>query len=167
MVAFFAWVPVLFLMTVLQNLIPGMLSLHWLSLELSLLFVIYAGLYMSFFKGAALTLLAGFLVSTLTGTVTGLFMFVYVVMHGFAYLVSNRVYIEEPFFIILFTVLCAVLEGMMLVLINRYLLGAPAFYTTLQAMLPQVLILGLGSPLFFRACRNFEVLVHAQVVQPR
>lgn len=165
MISGLAWIPVLLLLIVAQKTLLDVFSFHLLSVELSLLFVVFAGFSMSVSKGGILTLVAGFLVGAMTGTVTGLFIFVYFSLFCFSTLVSTRVYIEQPYFIIVFTILCALLEGMMLLVINRYVLDAPALYPTLQAVLPQILILGLVSPFFFKVFRKFEVLVHAKTAQ--
>jgi len=166
MISALAWIPVLFLLVVVQKMIPDIFSFHLLSIELSLIFVVFSGFYMSVFRGGILTLLAGFFVGTLTGTVTGLFMFVYMILFCVSSLASAQVYIGQPYFIMIFTMFCAFLEGMILVMINRYVLGAPSFYPTLLAILPQIFILGLISPLFFKAFRRFEVVVHAKTAQP-
>jgi rod shape-determining protein MreD len=166
MISGLAWIPLLLLLVVVQKTMLDIFSFHLLSVELSLLFVVFAGFSMSVLKGGMLTLIAGFFVGALTGTVTGLFMFVYFTLFCFSTLVSNRVYFQQTYFIMVFTMFCALLEGIMLAVINRYVLGAPALYPTLQAVLPQVFILGLLSPFFFKAFRKFEVLVHAKTAQP-
>jgi rod shape-determining protein MreD len=166
MISGLAWIPVLLLLIVAQKTILDVFSFHLLSIELSLIFVVFAGFSMSIPKGGMLSLIAGFLVGVMTGTVTGLFMFVYFSLFCVSTLVSTRVYIEQPYFIMVFTIFCAFLEGMMLLVINRYILYASALYPTLQAVLPQILILGLVSPFFFRTFRKFEVLVHAKTAQP-
>jgi len=166
MISALAWIPVLLLLVVTQKTILDIFSFHLLSIELSLIFVVFAGFHMSVSKGGILTLLTGFFVGTLTGAITSLFMFVYMTLFCVSTLVSTRVYIGQPHFIMVFTMFCAFLEGMMLVVINRYVLGAPALYPTLLAVLPQIFILGLISPLFFKAFRKFEVVVHAKTAQP-
>ncbi|HOO40469.1 MAG TPA: hypothetical protein PK425_08790 [Syntrophales bacterium] len=161
-----AWIPVLFLLVVAQKTILDIFSFHLLSIELSLIFVVFAAFHMSVFRGGILTLVTGFFVGTMTGSVTSLFMFLYMTLFYVSVLVSTRVYIGQPYFIMVFTMFCAFLEGMMLVIINRCVMGAPALYPTLLAVLPQIFVLGLISPLFFKAFRKFEVLVHAKTAQP-
>ncbi|MBN1547957.1 MAG: hypothetical protein JW902_15000 [Syntrophaceae bacterium] len=167
MISTLAWVPFLLLLVVVQKTILDIFSFHMLSIELSLLFVVYAGFYMGVLKGGILTLLAGFLVGTLTGTVSGLFMFIYITVFCLASLVSARVYIEQPHLIMIFTFCCALLEGAMLVAISHCFLEAPALHPLIQAVMPQVFILSLISPLFFRLFRRFEVMVHAETLQTR
>lgn len=166
MISGLAWIPVLLLLIVTQKTIIDIFSFHLVSVELSLLFVVFAGFSMSIPKGGILTIIAGFFVGAMTGTVTGLFMFVYFFLFCVSTLVSTRVYIEQPYFIMIFTMFCAFLEGIMLVVINRFVLDAPSLYPTLPAVFPQVFILGLISPFFFKAFRKFEVLVHAKTAQP-
>jgi len=161
-----AWIPVLLCLVVVQKAILDVFSFHLPSIELSLLFVVFAGFSMSIPKGTILTLIAGFFVGTMTGTVTGLFMVVYFVVFCVSTLVSTRVYIEQPYFIMVFTVFCALLEGIMLLIVSRCALGATSIYPALQALSPQVIILGLISPFFFELFRKFEVLVHAKTAQP-
>lgn len=161
-----AWIPVLLLLIVVQKALLDIFSFHLPSVELSLLFVVFAGFAMSIPRGAILTLIAGFFVGAMTGTVTSLFMFIYFTLFCVATLVSTRVYIEQPYFIMVFTTFCALLEGVMHLIVNRYVLGIPDLYPTLQAVFPQVIILGLISPFFFKVFRKFEVLVHAKTAQP-
>lgn len=167
MISGLAWIPVLLLLIVMQKTVLDVFSFHLMSIELSLLFVVFAGFSMSPSKGGILSLIAGFFVGVMTGTVTGLFMFVYFSLFCVSTLVSTRVYIEQPYFIVVFVMFCTFLEGIMLVVINRYVLDAPALYPALRAVFPQVMILGLVSPFFFKAFRKFEVLVHAKTAQPR
>lgn len=161
-----AWIPVLLLLVVVQKAILNVFSFHMPSVDLSLLFVVFAGFSMSIPRGIILVLIAGFFVGTMTGTVTGLFMFVYFVLFCVSSLVSTRVYIEQPYFIMIFIVFCALLEGILLLVINRCVLGVSSIYPTLLAVSPQVIILGGVSPFFFKLFRKFEVLVHAKTAQP-
>lgn len=165
MISGLAWMPVLLFLIVVQKTVLDIFSFHLLSVDLTLLFVVFAGFSMSVLRGGILTLAAGYFVGVMTGTVTGLFMFVYFSLFCVSTLVSTRVYIEQSYFIMLFTMSCALVEGMMLVVINRYILDAPALYPTLRAVFPQIFILGLISPFFFKVFRKFEVLVHAKTVQ--
>ncbi len=166
MISGLAWIPVVFLLVILQKATLDVFSFYLPSVEFSLLFVVFAGFSMSITKGTILTLIVGFFVETMTGTVTGLFMFVYFLLFFVSSLVSTRVYIGQPYFILLFIVFCALLEGILLLAINRYVLGVSSIYPTLLAVSPQVIILGTVSPFFFNLFRKFEVLVHAKTAQP-
>jgi rod shape-determining protein MreD len=165
MISTLAWMSLLVFLVVAQKTIADILTFHRLTVEISLLFVLYAGFYMGIFRGITLTLLTGFLVSTLTGTVSGLYMFSYMTLFCLTSLVSARVCIEQPHLIMIFTFCLAMLEGAMLMIISRYFLGAPLAYPLLQTIIPNVFILSLISPLVFQGFRKFEAMIHDQTVQ--
>ncbi|MDX9746151.1 MAG: hypothetical protein WCX84_04570 [Syntrophales bacterium] len=163
MISGLAWIPVLLFLIVMQKMIVGVFPFPLRSIELSLLFVIFSGFSMSIPRGAILTLSAGFFIGVLTGTMTGLYMVVYFILFCFSALVSTRVYIEQPYVIMSFTMACAVLEEGMLLVFKYYVLGASYLAPSLlRAAFLQVIVLGLLSPFFFKLFRKFEVLVHAK-----
>jgi hypothetical protein len=161
MVAAFIWVPVLFFLVITQKTLVDALTLHRVNVDLALAFVVFAGFFMSVSRGGVLVLCAGFLVAVLSGSMTTLFMLVYLIIFGLAMMVSTQVYVERPVLIVAFTAFCALLEGAMLGCLKYYFLDAPRILPTFQEFLPQAFILGPLTPPLFRLFRKIEAFVHA------
>ena len=163
MISFLVWLPILFFLVVIQKTIVDVLTFHLLSIDLAMIFVVFSGLNMGILRGGLLTLWVGFLVSILTGFVTSLFMCVYLIIFSLSRLVSIRILSGTSLFIVCFTTLCAVIEGILLVVINRYsYLGVENVDTALWALLPQIPVLGIISPFFFRGFKRIEKLIHVR-----
>ena len=162
MISCLAWAAILFFLVIIQKTIVDVLAFHLLSIDLTMIFVVFAGFHMGVARGSILTLWAGFLVSILTGSVTTLFMCVYVVIFSLSSLVSTRILIGTPLFIVCFTAFCAFVECILLVVVSRYYLGVAGFEAMLWALLPQIPILGILSPFFFWGFKKIEDWVHVQ-----
>jgi len=162
MIAWLAWVPVLFFFVIIQKIVVDALTFHYLSLDLTMIFIVFAGLNMGMVRGSILTMWAGFLVSVLIGAVSTLFMCVYMVVFFLSSLVSVRVLTGNTLFIVAFTALCATVEGILLMVINWYYLDAVSINAALRTMLPQIPILGILSPFFFHGFRKIEELIHVR-----
>jgi len=162
MIPCLAWAFILFFLAIIQKTIVDALAFHYLSIDLIMIFVVFSGFNMGVTRGSILTLWAGFLVSTLTGSVAALFMCVYMVIFSLSSLVSTRILVGTSLFIVCFTTFCAVVECILLVAINRYYLGATGIEAMLWALLPQIPILGILSPFFFRGFKKIEELVNVQ-----
>ncbi|MDR2861538.1 MAG: hypothetical protein LBV07_03195 [Syntrophobacterales bacterium] len=162
MISWLAWIPIIFFLVIIQKTVVGVLAFHHLSVDLTMIFVVFAGLNMSMARGSVLTLWAGFLVSVLTGSVTALFMCVYLVIFSLSHLISTRILARTSLFIVCFTMLCAALEGILLMAINRYYLGVTGIEGMLWAILPQIPVLGILSPLFFHAFKKIEAVIHVR-----
>lgn len=162
MIPWLAWAFIVFFLVIIQKTVVDAFAFHFLSIDLAMIFVVFSGFNMSVTRGSILTLWAGFLVSTLTGSVAALFMCVYMVIFSLSSLISTRVLIGTPLFIGCFTAFCAVVECILLVVLSRYYLGAAGFEAMLWALLPQIPILGILSPFFFRAFKKVEALAYVQ-----
>ena len=165
MIPCFVWASILFFLVIIQKTIADVLLFHFISIDLTMIFVVFAGFNMGVTRGSILTLWAGFLMSTLTGSVAALFMCVYMVIFSLSSLVSTRVLVGTSLFIVCFTTFCAVVECTLLVAINRYYLGTADVEAMLWALLPQIPILGIISPFFFRAFKKIEELVYVRKSQ--
>ena len=71
-------------------------------------------------------------------------------------IVAGKVYAEKPVFIASFTGLCTLLEGLVIVLLYRFFFGADILYAIPKIFIPQAVVLGLLSPLFFRLFQSFR-----------
>ena len=152
----------LLLLVIVQSTILDVFTLRWISMEISLIVVIYAGFHIDAFRGSLLSLVLGFFLDCLTSAIFGLYTFLYIVIFYFSLVVAGKVYAEKPAFIASFTALCMLLEGLAIVLLYRVFFGIDILYAIPKIFIPQAVVLGLLSPLFFRLLQHFEVLLHAR-----
>jgi rod shape-determining protein MreD len=152
----------LLLLVIVQSTILDVFTLRWISMEISLIVVIYAGFHLNPFKGGLLSLVLGFFLDCLTSAIFGLYTFLYILIFYFSLVAAGKVYAEKPAFIASFTGLCMLLEGLAIVLLYRVFFGVDILYAILKTFIPQAVLLGLLSPLFFRLLQRFEVLLNAR-----
>jgi rod shape-determining protein MreD len=156
----------LLLLVIIQSTILDIFALRWIGLEISLIVVIYAGFRLDAVRGGLLSLLLGFFLDCLTSAIFGLYTFLYTAVFYFSMIVAGKVYAEKPVFIASFTGLCTLLEGLAIVLLYRFFFAADIFYAIPKIFIPQAVVLGLLSPLFFRFFQRFEVFLHARDTRP-
>jgi rod shape-determining protein MreD len=166
MTAFFLLPFLMLLVVILQITLLDVLALRWVNMEISLICVIYAGFHFDALRGGLMALMLGFFLDCLTSAIFGLYTFLYVVIFYFSMTISGKVYSEKPVPIALFTGLCALLEGLVIVLLYRFLLGAEIYYAIPRIFIPQAIVLGALSPLVFRLFRHIEDLFHARETRP-
>ena len=155
--------PVLLLMLVIaQTAILDIFTLGWISMEISLIVVIYAGFHLDALRGGILSLLLGFFLDCLTSAIFGLYIFLYCLIFYLSMGVAGRVYAGNPALIAFYTALCTILEGLVIVLLYRFLLGADILAALPTIFIPQAFVLGILSPLVFRLLDRFEVLADAE-----
>ena len=149
------------LLVVFQITILDMLALRWISVEISLIVVIYAGFHLDAFKGGLLSLVIGFFLDCLTSAIFGLYSFLYVATFYLSIIAGGRVYADNPLFVTLFTGLCALLKGLAIILLYRFFFGADILYALWQVFIPQAIVLGLLGPVVFRFIHRFEAFFYA------
>jgi rod shape-determining protein MreD len=164
---FYLLLPFLLLfLVIVQTTILELFSLGWIGIEISLIVVIYAGFNLDALRGGIISLLLGFFVDCLTSAIFGLYMFLYIVIFSLSMIVEGKVYTKKPALIASFTGFCMLLEGLMIVLLYRFIFGADILYAILKIFIPQAIVLGILSPPVFGLLQRFEVFVHAEDRQP-
>lgn len=164
---YYLLLPVLLLLLVIaQVTILDIFSLGWIGLEVSLIVVIYSGFHLDAVRGGILSLVLGFFLDCLTSAIFGLYTFLYVLLFYFSLLIAGKVYAEKPALIALFTGLCTLVEGIVIVLLYRFVLGADILYAIPKIFVPQAVVVGLLSPIFFSLFKRFEVFLHATDTRP-
>ena len=156
----------LLLLVIIQITILDIFALRWIGMEISLLVVIYAGFHLDALRGGLLSLVLGFFLDCLTSAIFGLYTFLYIVIFYFSMIVAGKVYAEKPVFIASFTGLCTLLEGLAIVLLYRFFFGADIFYAIPKIFIPQAVVAGCLSPLFFLLLQRFEVFWHVEDRRP-
>lgn len=157
---------ILFLLVVVQITILDLFTLGWISMEISLLVVIYAGFHLDALRGGILSLVLGFFMDCLTSAIFGLYLFIYCLIFFLSMIVAGRVYAGNPVMIASFTGICTILEGLVIVLLYRFLFGADILAAIPTIFLPQAALLGLLSPLVFSLFHRFEVFLNAEDTRP-
>ena len=145
------------LLIVLQTTIPGILFFEKINLELSLILVIYAGFHLGALRGGILCFVLGFMQDCMTGTVSGFFVLLYMLIFTSSLLVSLRVYAARVSFIMGFTLICALLEGLMIAALYLSLYRLNVLPEVMRFIVPQALLLAVLSPALFNLLHRIEV----------
>ena len=119
MIYYFLLLPLVLLLVVFQKSVPDLFFFGRIGVEISLILVIYAGFRMDTIRGAFLSFMAGFFMDCMMGSVSGLYTLLYVCIFFVSALVSLRVYAEGVILIMTFTFLCALSQGLFIVLFYK------------------------------------------------
>ncbi|HEX7504185.1 MAG TPA: hypothetical protein VF336_02860, partial [Syntrophales bacterium] len=87
------------LLIVLQKTLLDLLFGGRIGVEVSLILVVYAGFHLDMVRGGVLAFLMGFLLDCVSGTIMGLYTFIYVMLFILSYLLSPKIYGERMLFI--------------------------------------------------------------------
>ncbi|OPY88374.1 MAG: hypothetical protein A4E71_00501 [Smithella sp. PtaU1.Bin162] len=165
MMYYFLWPFFSILLIVLQNTVADIVFASSMTLEISMIVVVYAGFRLSLIKGTASALILGFMFDCISGSILGLFTFIYVLIFLFSSFVAARLVTEKMHFIAFFTLVCALLEGVIVVLFYNLIYGFDVASGIPIAFLPQVLIVALLAPAFFYIMRRVEVFFYGKPAQ--
>jgi hypothetical protein len=147
----------LLLLVVFQHSVPGMLFFHSVTVEMSLIIVVYAGFRMELVKGGGLTLMLGFFLDCITGTISGFYTLIYFFLFSLSFLISPRIYAESPGVIAFATFICGLLEGLLVIIFNYLLYGTNLYYDIIHSFFPQLLVVSALSPVFFKILDKFGI----------
>ncbi|OIP91001.1 MAG: hypothetical protein CO013_07075 [Syntrophobacterales bacterium CG_4_8_14_3_um_filter_58_8] len=156
----------LLLLVIVQFTILELFSFGWIGIEISLIVVVYLGFHLDALRGGLLSLLLGFFLDCLTSAIFGLYMFLYVLIFYLSNIVGGKIYAGKPALIASFTALCALLEGLMIVLFYRFVFGADILGAIPKIFVPQAVVVGCLSPLCFILLHRFEVFWHVEDRRP-
>ena len=149
------------LLVVLQRTLLDLLFGGRIGVEVSLILVIYAGFLLDMVRGGVLAFLTGFLLDCVSGTITGLYTFTYVLIFLLSYLLSPRIYGERMLFIMGYAFMCVLLEGLFIFAVYWSVYGTDVSQGLLRTYLPQALVAGVLSPALFTLFNRLEATVHA------
>ena len=153
------------LLVVLQTTLADVLFSGWLVLELSLVVVIYAGFRLDLMKGMVLACLIGFVFDCVSGAPLGLFTLAYLLIFLLSFFVSSRIASEKLYLIALFSLVCSLLESLMLILLYHVVSDVDTLNNVLLIFVPQALLISVLSVGFFYAMRKVEGLVYGKTKQ--
>lgn len=157
---------ILFLLVIVQITILDLLSFGWIGIEVSMIVVIYAGFHLDALRGGILSLLIGFYLDCLTGTIFGLYMFLYIIIYYLSMIVGEKIYAGKPVLIGCFAAFCTLMEGLLIVLLYRFVFGVDIFYEIPKIVVPQAVAAGFLGPIFFGLFKRFEVFLDVEDRQP-
>ena len=152
----------LLLLVVFQATVTDTLFFGKVGVEISLLLVVYAGFHLKLIKGFILSFILGFFLDCIMGLVSGLFGLLYTLLFFISRLVSLKFYPQRASFIMIFTCLCAILEQMLIILLNKLMYGIDQFHYVLRVFLPQALLVSILSPAFFNIFSRLEALLNGK-----
>lgn len=139
------------LLLVFQMMIADIVLFGILGVELSLVLVIFAGFRLDIVRGGTLSFTIGFIRDCLTCSISGLYTLMYVTVFLISMLASTRVSTGKSAFIMFFTLICALFEGTVIILLHPLLYGGDISMHALKMQIPQALILSGLSPILFKA----------------
>ena len=151
---------------VLQSTIASVLFSGWFVLEASLVVVIYAGFRLDVVRGLLLAFVMGFVFDCLSGSVVGLFTFIYMLIFLCAFYVSLRLVTKKLYWIALFGLACALLEALLVMMFYRFTYDIHLLNGLLSVFLPQALMISALSAGFFHVMRRIEGFFYGKSVQP-
>jgi hypothetical protein len=149
------------LLLALQTSLFDLLFLGKIGVEVSLVVVVYAGFKLDMAKGGLLSFVLGFFLDCITSVVPGLFVFIYLFIFFISKIASFRIYAEGILFVMGFTFLCALSEGVIIVAVYKTLYGINIFHDMSSIFLPQALVVGIISPALFSLFNRLEVFINA------
>ncbi len=129
-------------------------------LEISLILVVYAGLYLSVIRGGILSFILGFFLDCITGVMPGFFVLNYMLIFLISKAVSLKVYAGGMIFTVGFTFLCALLGKFLIVLMYEVLYGINVFYDILNVSFLQAVVTCVSAPAFFILFYRLEGLLN-------
>ncbi len=139
-----------------QSTFLELLFFGTIGVEISLLVVIYAGFRLDIVRGGSLAFIFGFFMDAMTSVIPGIYVIIYMMVFFVSELISDKVYAESFSFVMGYSLLCSLFEGVVIVSACRIFYGIDVVNSMLTLYVPQSIILALLSPFVFWACKRVE-----------
>lgn len=152
-------------LVVFQNTLANVLFSGWLTLELSLVLVIYAGFRLDALKGAVLAFVTGFAFDCVSGAPAGLFAILYLLIFIFSFFVSLRFAAEKLALITVFSLACSLIESALLLAVYYFVFKFENLGDMLFAFILQALLVSFLSAGAFYMMHKMERFFHGQTRQ--
>jgi cell shape-determining protein MreD len=166
MISLLVLIVFLFLTVIFQITFLDFFSIGPVSIEITLVLVIYAGFRFDAIYGSIFSLLLGFFVDGLISPIGGLYTLIYVLFFYTSFLASAKINTDNTFSLSLFTGICFFLQGVLITLFYWLILNENIINSILEIFIPQGILMGILSPFLYRILRRFEVLFYAEDRQP-
>jgi rod shape-determining protein MreD len=152
------------LLIVLQSMITDLVFSSRLVFEVSLLVVIYAGFRLDFVRGTYLALVLGFIFDCLSGSVPGVFAWIYTIIFWCSFYISDWLETEKTHVIVLFSFICTFLKQIVIDLFYFLAFDMNVLVSAYSIAFIQSLIIGLLAPLFFYGMDRTGILLYEEKV---
>jgi rod shape-determining protein MreD len=153
-------------LVVFQSMLADVLFSSWLTLELSLVAVIYAGFRLDLMKGIILSFMMGFMFDGVSGSILGLFTTIYLLIFIFSFFVSSRIASGKLYLIALFSLICSLVESLILISLYHFVFEFDMLNNVLLVFVPQALLISVLSVGFFYVMRKVEGLMYGKTMRP-
>lgn len=154
------------ILVVLQITIADIIFSGRFVIEISIIVIIYAGYRLDLIRGSVLAFVLGFVFDCLAGSVLGLYTFIYILIFLFSFFLSASLTTQKVHFIAIFSLICALLEELIIFLFYNLAYGFSILNNTILTFLPQALIISLLAPVVFYLMRRVEVFIYGKTAQP-
>ncbi|MCX7817140.1 MAG: rod shape-determining protein MreD [Syntrophales bacterium] len=121
--------------------------------EISLVIIVFLGFHLDTIRGCILSVIIGFLVDCLLGTLTGFNMFIYTFVFFLSRLIAPHVYVEKREAIIVVTLLCAFGKMVLEVFLGKWVYNLEISGELIGLYLVQLIIVSYLAPLVFELLR--------------
>lgn len=150
-------------LVIFQMMIEDIVFSGKVAVELSLIVVIYSGFRFDLQRGGMLSFVLGFIHDCLTSSLSGLYMLIYVLIFLISKLASLRISPGRPFLIMSFTFICALFEGIMIILFYPLFFGVGISTHAIASYVPQIFIVSAVSPVLFRVFKWNEAALWQRI----
>ena len=150
------------LLIVFQMMISDILFSGSIGIELSLILVIYAGFRLDVIRGGILSFILGFIRDCLTSSISGLYVIIYLFVFLISNLASSRISPDKSIFVVVFTLLCALFEGIIIALFFPLLYRSGMSIHALEVYIFQTLIVSGISPIVFKVFNRIDGLLNSE-----
>jgi rod shape-determining protein MreD len=150
------------LLIAVQSTVTDIIFSERLVFEISLIVVIYAGFRLDIIRGAVLAFVLGFVFDCVSGSVPGLFSFIYIIIFLCSFFISDWLDTEKIYVIACFSFLCAFVKEIMLISFYYLVFKIDMSMNSYFIFFMQALIIGLFAPLFFYLMAHLEVFPYGK-----
>ena len=154
------------LLIVFQMMVSDIMLFGKIGIDLSLILVIYIGFRLDIIRGGILSFIIGFIHDCITCSISGLYTLLYVIIFLISMLASYRISPGKSAFIMIFTLICALFEGIIIILFYPLLYGGGISSHALMSYIPQAFIVSGLSPVFFRVFNRIGVVLNGRDARP-
>jgi rod shape-determining protein MreD len=166
MISFLVFLATVFLAVILQITFLGFFSVGSIGIEITPLFVIYAGFRFDAVYAGLFSFLLGFFVDSLISPVAGLYILIYVLLFYLSFLAAAKINSDNTTPLSLFTGACFLLQGVLIALFYWLILDETIIESLFTVFIPQAVLMVVFSPFVYGFLRRIEGLFYAENRQP-
>lgn len=146
---YFALLVIGYLLVLFQQSVFSFLTDGRFVPEISLVLIVFLGVYLNVVMGCILSMVIGFFMDCLYGTLTGFYMFIYAFVFSLCRVIAPQVYLEKREAIIIITLLCGLGETVIYVILCGWVYNMEISGGIIGLYLLQMILVSILSPLLF------------------